>query len=263
MEIKDKYTIDDLIEIMRILRAPGGCPWDMVQTHDSIKKSMIEESYEAIDALDSGDDHAFANELGDVLLQVVFHAEIAKERGAFDFDAILKEVCDKLISRHSHVFGEDKAKDAESALSTWEKNKKKEKNLGTFTDTLKDVPQSLPALMRAEKVQKKASAVGFDWPADTVPYDKIIEEANELRDAVATGNEAKIEEEYGDLLFSTVNVGRHLHICPETSLTDSIRKFINRFEQCEKLAKEGGKELDSCTAAELDTLWNKAKQNEC
>ena len=163
MELKDKYSIQDLIDIVVRLRRPDGCPWDKVQTHQSIKKSMIEETYEAIDALDSGDDHAFANELGDVLLQVVFHSVMADERGAFDFDDVVKEICTKLITRHTHVFGADKAGNEEEALTNWEKNKKKEKNIGTYTGVLKDVPKHLPALMRAEKIQKKARGFGFDW----------------------------------------------------------------------------------------------------
>ena len=151
-----KYSIDDLRDIMVQLRGENGCPWDKVQTHQSIKKSMIEECYEAIDALDSGDDHAFANELGDVLLQVVFHARIAEERGAFDFDDVVNEICTKLITRHTHVFGKDNAVSAEEALGQWEKNKKKEKNLDSYTAMLEDVPHYLPALMRSEKIQKKA-----------------------------------------------------------------------------------------------------------
>ena len=179
--MKTNYTIQDLIDILVTLRGENGCPWDRVQTHQSIKKSMIEECYEAIDALDSGNDDAFANELGDVLLQVVFHAQLAKERGAFDFDRVVNEICTKLIARHTHVFGPDKAGDAEEALSNWEKNKKKEKGLKTYTDTLKDVPRYLPALMRAEKIQKKAAGAGFDWDDIAPVYDKLREETEELR----------------------------------------------------------------------------------
>jgi len=156
VNLKEKYTIDDLLEIVRLLRAPDGCPWDRVQTHESIKKSMIEETYEAIEALDNNDDKGFANELGDVLLQVVFHAVMAKERNAFDFDDILKEVCDKLITRHTHVFGDKRAENAEDALKTWEENKKKEKRQKLYSETITDIPKGLPALMSAEKVQKKA-----------------------------------------------------------------------------------------------------------
>ena len=149
MELKEKYTIDDLIQIMERLRQPDGCPWDRVQTHQSIKKSLIEETYEAIDALDFGDDKAFANELGDVLLQVVFHSQIAKERNAFDFSDVVTEICTKLITRHTHVFGEDNAGNEDEALANWEANKKKEKKLSSNTAVLKDVPKYLPALMRA------------------------------------------------------------------------------------------------------------------
>ena len=210
-----KYSIDDLRDIMVQLRGENGCPWDKVQTHQSIKKSMIEECYEAIDALDSGDDHAFANELGDVLLQVVFHARIAEERGAFDFDDVVNEICTKLITRHTHVFGKDNAVSAEEALGQWEKNKKKEKNLDSYTAMLEDVPHYLPALMRSEKIQKKAGSVGFDWEETEPIYDKIAEETAEVKEAVKSGNADEIEEEYGDLLFAVVNLGRHLKVTPE------------------------------------------------
>ena len=159
---------------------------------------MIEECYEAIDALDSGDDHAFANELGDVLLQVVFHARIAEERGAFDFDDVVNEICTKLITRHTHVFGKDNAVSAEEALGQWAKNKKKEKNLDSYTAMLEDVPHYLPALMRSEKIQKKAGSVGFDWKETEPIYDKIAEEMTEVKEAVKNGKSDEIEEEYGD-----------------------------------------------------------------
>ena len=233
-----KYTIDDLLDIMATLRSENGCPWDKVQTHQSIKKSMIEECYEAIDALDSGDDHAFANELGDVLLQVVFHARIAEERGAFNFDDVVNEICTKLITRHTHVFGKDKAVSAEEALGQWEKNKKKEKNLESYTAMLEDVPHYLPALMRSEKIQKKAGSVGFDWQETEPVYDKVNEEIAELKEAEKTGNTEKIEEEYGDLLFSVVNLGRHLKLTPEISLTKASDKFVKRFARMEKEAEE-------------------------
>ncbi len=256
-----KYTIDDLREIMVTLRSENGCPWDKVQTHQSIKKSMIEECYEAIDALDSGDDHAFANELGDVLLQVIFHSRIAEERGAFNFDDVVNEICTKLITRHTHVFGEDKAVSAEEALGQWEKNKKKEKNLDSYTAMLKDVPNYLPALMRCEKIQKKASSVGFDWQETAPVYEKINEEIGELKEAAETGDENRIEEEYGDLLFSVVNLGRHLKLTPEISLTKASDKFIKRFEKMENEAEKDGKDMSKMTLEELDKLWEKAKMN--
>lgn len=259
MELKEKYTIDDLIEIIRRLREPDGCPWDRVQTHQSIKKSLIEETYEAIDALDFGDDMAFANELGDVLLQVVFHSQIAKERGAFDFDVVLKEVCDKLITRHTHVFGKDSAQNEEEALLTWEQNKKKEKNISTYTGMLKDVPAYLPALMRAEKIQKKARGFGFDWDNIDDVYSKVYEEIEELKAAKAEGDDSHIREEYGDLLFSVVNLGRFLGTDPETALTNASNKFISRFSKVEEMAKNKGLDISQMTLEELDELWVCAK----
>ncbi|MCX7714842.1 MAG: nucleoside triphosphate pyrophosphohydrolase [Clostridia bacterium] len=254
-----KYTIDDLLDIVSTLRGENGCPWDKAQTHESIKKSMIEEAYEAIDALDSGDDRLFSNELGDVLLQVVFHSQIAKERGAFDFDDCLREVCTKLISRHSHVFGDDKAGSAEESLKVWEKNKNEEKGLSTYTETLDDVPHSLPALMRAEKVQKKAAAAGFDWNDISGAFEKIKEEADELAQATAENDEVHIEEELGDLLFSVVNVSRFLKVEPEIALMKAINKFINRFSSMEHMARSQGKDMKNLSLRDLDDLWEKAK----
>lgn len=254
------YTIQDLLDIMERLRADNGCPWDRAQTHQSIKKSMIEECYEAIDALDSGNDDAFANELGDVLLQVVFHAQLAKERGAFDFDRVVNEICAKLISRHTHVFGEDQAGNAEEALSNWEKNKKKEKGLDTYTDMLKDVPRYLPALMRSEKIQKKAGSVGFDWGEIEPVFSKLSEETDELREAIQLNDNEKIEEEYGDLLFAAVNLGRFLKLTPEISLTKASDKFISRFEEMESEAISSGLDLAELSLEEMDKLWENSKK---
>lgn len=256
------YTISDLLNIMEQLRGENGCPWDKVQTHESIKKSMIEECYEAIDALNSGNDDAFANELGDVLLQVVFHAQIAKERGAFDFDRVVNEICTKLIARHTHVFGADKAGDAEEALSNWEKNKKKEKGLQTYTDILKDVPHHLPALMRSEKIQKKAGSVGFDWNEIEPVYDKVYEEIDELKEAEKLKDFDKIEEEYGDLLFAVVNLGRFLNITPEIALAKSCDKFIGRFEKMEQEAIAENKDFSAMSLEEMDNLWKKIKKRQ-
>lgn len=256
-----KYTIDDLRDILVQLRGENGCPWDKVQTHQSIKKSMIEECYEAIDALDSGDDHDFANELGDVLLQVVFHARIAEERNAFNFDDVVNEICTKLITRHTHVFGKDKAVSAQEALGQWEKNKKKEKNLDSYTAMLEDVPHYLPALMRSEKIQKKAGSVGFDWDSIEPVYDKLNEEIAEVREAVTTGNEEKIEEEYGDLLFAVVNLGRHLKVTPEIALTKASDKFVKRFEKMEKIAIERGEDMADLSIESLNKLWENAKKS--
>lgn len=257
--MKKQYTIEDLKDIIVTLRGENGCPWDKVQTHQSIKKDMIEECYEAIDALDSGDDHAFANELGDVLLQVVFHSRLAEERGAFNMDDVINEICVKLITRHTHVFGTDKAVTAEEALGNWEKNKKKEKNLDTYTAMLKDVPHYLPALMRSAKVQKKAASAGFDWDSIDGVYDKVSEEISELKEAAAKGE--GVEEEYGDLLFSVVNLGRHMGLTPEIALSNATEKFIKRFEKMEELAKNNSKDLSELTLNELDKLWENVKNS--
>ena len=256
MELKEKYTIDDLLAIMKRLRDPDGCPWDKVQTHQSIKKSMIEETYEAIDALDFGDDKAFANELGDVLLQVIFHSQIASERGAFDFSDVLYEVCTKLITRHTHIFGDDKAGNEEEALSNWEKNKKKEKQIESCTGVLEDVPKYLPALMRAEKIQKKARGFGFDWDNIDGVYEKVFEEIDELK---AAKTEDEVREEYGDLLFSVVNLGRFLGTDPETALTGASNKFVSRFAKMENTAVSQGKDIQKMSPDELDKLWNCVK----
>ena len=259
MDKKKQYTVDDLTAIVRRLRQPDGCPWDKVQTHDSIKASMIEESYEAIDALEKNDDKMFANELGDLLLQVVFHAQIADERGAFCMDDVVNEICTKLISRHTHVFGNDAAYDSETALETWEKNKIKEKGLRSVTESMRDVICSLPALTRAAKVQKKAANVGFDWKDISGAMDKLYEEADELRAAIDEKNSAHIEEELGDLLFSAVNVSRFASCDAEETLRHATDKFIDRFSVLEQFAQEQKKNLSKMTIEELESLWNRAK----
>ena len=261
MKLKDKYSIQDLIDIVKRLRMPDGCPWDKVQTHQSIKKSMIEETYEAIDALDSGDDHAFANELGDVLLQVVFHSVMAAERNAFSFDDVLKEICTKLITRHTHVFGKDSAGNEEEALLNWEKNKKKEKNIDTYTGVLEDVPKHFPALMRAEKIQKKARGFGFDWDKIDDVFAKVQEEMDELKEAIG-GSDEHIREEYGDLLFAVVNLGRFLDADPETALTAASNKFIKRFGEMEKLTQADGVDLGALSLEDMDKYWGFVKQKE-
>lgn len=254
-----KYTIDDLIDILKRLRGENGCPWDRVQTHDSIKSCMIEESYEAIDALEKGDDKLFANELGDLLLQVVFHAQIASERGAFDFDDILYEICQKMIDRHTHVFGTDKAQNESDALGTWEQNKKREKGLKTQTDAMRDVIRCLPSLIRAEKVSKKAATVGFDFSDASDALDKAAEEMQELRQAMASNNAENMEEELGDLLFSIANTARLLHIESENALRHATDKFIRRFSTLEQLAQQEEKNLSNLTPEALEILWQRAK----
>ncbi len=226
IRLKDKYTIEDLFDILAALRGENGCPWDKIQTHESLKKCLIEEAYETIDALDSGNDRMFANELGDVLLQVAFHSQLAEERNAFDFDTVLYELCTKLITRHTHVFGDVNAKDPEAALANWEKNKNKElKDLKPF-EVLDAVPHHLPALMRAEKVQKKAQSFGADAPDS----DHI---KNEIQKIIS--EKSISQKNYRKLLFSVVALGRVLDFAPETELAAATGEFLKACENQENL----------------------------
>ena len=256
---KKDYTFDDLIDIMRVLRGDGGCPWDREQTHESIKYSLLEEACEAMESLDSKNPDAFADELGDVLLQVVFHAQIASENESFSISDVINHICTKLISRHTHIFGNDVSETEADALDIWEKNKKLEKGLKTQTEIMRDVCSYLPALMRAEKVQAKAAKVGFDWDSTEGAQEKLREEVNELDDAIAQGDLAHMEEELGDVLFSCVNVSRFLGIKPEEALKKATDKFINRFEKVETAAASEGKMLSDMSLAEMDALWDKLK----
>ena len=257
---KTKYGIDDLREIMRILRSPGGCPWDREQNHASIKKSLIEETYEVIEAINKEDDTLLCEELGDVLLQVVFHAQMAEERNAFGFDEITDGICKKLIERHPHVFGDIKVDNSAEVLVNWEQIKSQSKNRKTQTDKMLSVPRELPALMRSTKLQEKAAKVGFDWENADGAFDKIDEEARELKEAYKSGETEHIKEELGDLLFSVVNVSRFLDVDAEEALTLSADKFLNRFAVVEKLADERGIDMKSSSIEELDRLWDEAKK---
>ncbi len=258
---KKDYTFDDLIDIMKILRGEGGCLWDRAQTHQSIKYCLLEEACEAMEALDKKQPDDFADELGDLLLQVVFHSEMAEEEGSFSFQDVLNHICKKLISRHTHIFGNDNTSDEADALDLWEENKKAEKGLKTQSELMRDVCSYLPALMRAQKVQKKAAKVGFDWKDFSGAFEKLSEEAEELKDAVSGGCTADIEEEFGDLLFSCVNVSRFLNVNSEEALMRATDKFISRFEAIEHAAEKIGRNLSDMSLAEMDSLWDKAKLN--
>jgi tetrapyrrole methylase family protein/MazG family protein len=256
---KEKYTIDDLVEIMRILRSDGGCPWDREQTHESIRPNVLEEAYEVADAIDSGDKDALCEELGDLLLQVVFHSRMEQEAGGFDFDDVADGICKKLIHRHPHIFADVKVGSAEEVLKNWDGIKKEEKGQQTFTDTLRSVPRAFPALMRAQKVQKRASRAGFDWRDVDGVLPKIAEEAGELAEACKRGDADEIESELGDLLFSVVNLSRFLKVDSEQALAASTDKFIARFEQVEKMAAQRGIDMQSAGLSQLDQLWDEAK----
>ena len=257
-QYKDSYNVKDLEEIVRILRAPGGCPWDAEQTHQSIRRNFLEEAYEAAEAIDEENPEHLKEELGDVLLQVVFHARMEQEAGRFDLDGVADGVCKKLIYRHPHVFGDVQVSGTGEVLSNWEELKRKEKGQATNTDALEAVARSLPALWRAEKVQKKAKKAGFDWPDVAGALDKLSEELRELRQAVADGT--NVAEELGDLLFSAVNVSRFLGVDCEDALNAATDKFIARFRCVEELA--GDKPMKDMPLEELDELWERAKQRD-
>ena len=248
-------TLEDLVRIIRILRSENGCPWDKVQTHESIRMDMLEEAYEAADAIDKKDMKNLCEELGDVLMQVVFHAEIETEQGGFTMADVIQG--EKMVYRHPHVFGNGKADTAEEVLVNWEELKKKEKQQETQTEVMRSVPDALPALIRARKVQKRAADVGFDFPVTANAMQKVYEEVQELEQAVQENGE--IEEEFGDILFALVNISRFLKINPEFALTKAIKKFINRFEYIEKSALSEGKALSEMSLEEMDLLWNEAK----
>ena len=250
----EHYSIEDLRRIMVLLRAPDGCPWDKVQTHKSIRRNMLEEAYEVAEAIDEDDPAHMQEELGDVLLQVVFHACMAEEAGRFNFDDVVDGICKKLVFRHPHVFGTVEAADSNGAINTWEAQKQVEKGQKTATDTLDAVARSLPALMRAEKIQSKAAKAGFDWDDMEPALAKVSEEADELRRAAhGDGDPA---EELGDLLFAAVKAGRFLGLDSELALHAACEKFINRFRLVEEAADRPMTEMG---IDELNALWKNAK----
>ena len=262
--LKDNYTIDELLEIMSFLRSEQGCPWDREQTHQSLRENMIEEAYETVDAIDSGSPERLCDELGDVLMQVVFHAQMASEQNRFNFSDVVAAICRKLITRHTHLFGSDQVSTAEAVIDNWEKNKKREKGHKNQTQVLQDVPKTLPALQRSYKIQQKAAHVGFDWSDVSGPKQKILEELKEIEAAIQQTDKRpndSLESEVGDLLFSVVNYARHLRIQPELALNRSTEKFISRFAAMEKMTSAKGG-LENMTLDQMDALWNAVKQEE-
>lgn len=257
---KEKYTYEDLLEIMRILRCPEGCVWDREQDHKSIRRSFIEETYEAVEAIDNDDPVLLQEELGDVLLQVVFHAQIEAETGRFTMDDVADGICKKMIYRHPHVFGSVEVKNSDEVLTNWDALKQKEKHQKSTTETLESVARSLPGLIRAEKVQHKAAKVGFDWDEVSGALDKVREETAEV--ARAIDGDGDPSEELGDLLFAVVNVARFLKTDPEDAINRTTDKFIRRFAQVEQAAKDAGRSLSEMSLAEMDALWDAAKQKE-
>ncbi len=256
---KPVYGFDDLIEIVRILRAPDGCPWDREQTHKSIRANFIEETYEAVEAIDTGDTALLKEELGDVMLQVALHSQMESEENRFDLNDVVDELCKKLIVRHPHVFGDKNAKNVDEALSNWDSVKRKTKAQTTHTQAIQSVSRALPSLMRSEKIQRKARKAGMDFESVEGAMKKLNEECTELGIAIRHGSERNRYEEIGDVLFSTVNVARFLNVDSEHALYDSCDKFVERFALLEKLAVERGINMETASITQLDSLWDEVK----
>lgn len=257
---KQSYDIGDLLIIMELLRSENGCPWDREQDHHSIRKNFLEETYEVMEAIDKDDSELLKEELGDVLLQIVFHCQMESEPGRFDFGNVCDGICKKLIVRHPHVFGDVTVENSGEVLVNWDLIKRQTKGQNTTTETLKSVPAVLPALMRSEKVQHRAAKSGFDYPSLEYALGDLDSEIQELKEAIAENNQMHIDEELGDLLFAAVNVSRFTHTDAENALTRSCEKFIARFEQVEKLAVSGGLDMKQASIEELDKLWKQAKK---
>ncbi len=252
--------VSRLIEIVERLRAPDGCPWDREQTHESLRAALVEECYEVVEAIVNADDANLSEELGDLLLHVVMHAQMAGERGAFGFREVVDGVCEKLVRRHPHVFGSGQAADTAEVLRQWEQIKRAEK--GSGASIMDGLPASLPALMRAQNAQKKAARVGFDWGDSAGVFDKLEEEFGELRSALAKGDVKNMEEEFGDVLFTAVNLARHLNVDSETALAAATTKFTNRFKKVESLIAEEGRRVEESPQELLEAAWEKVKRAE-
>lgn len=260
--LKDHYSFEELVEIVRFLRSENGCPWDREQTHESMKKALIEETYEVLEAIDNKSRDGLVEELGDVLLQVLFHAQIGAEKDTFDIGDVITGISRKMIQRHTHVFGEDKADTAEDVLINWEEQKKKEKKLKSQTEALKGVPANLPALMRSYKIQQKAAQVGFDFDDIKDVFGKVEEEYQELKEAYESGDPERIHDEMGDALFAMVNLARFMKVQPELAMTSTVNKFISRFAYVEQESGKEGRRLEHMSLEEMDALWDRAKREE-
>jgi tetrapyrrole methylase family protein/MazG family protein len=256
---KKRYQISDLVRIMDRLRAPDGCPWDREQDHKSIRRNLIEETYEAAEAIDSDNAELLCEELGDILLQVVFHSQIAGERGLFSWGDVCDGICKKLVTRHPHIFADATVKTSGEALNSWEAIKRAEKDQQSAASALEAVSKALPALMRSEKIQSRAAKTGFDYHNTEEAFHDLKNELNELEQAIASGRHEAIHEELGDLLFAAVNVSRFTKTDAEKSLADSCEKFIYRFGKVEEMANERGIDIKAANMDLLNRLWGEAK----
>lgn len=256
---KQKYNFNDLVEIVKILRSPEGCPWDREQTHKSIRSNFIEETYEAIEAIDTDDTELLKEELGDVLLQVALHSEIESEQNNFTIEDVCDGICKKLIIRHPHVFSNVEADTTEQVLKNWDAIKMQTKSQKSQTQAMLSVSKALPSLMRSAKLQQKAAKVGFDWENVDGALEKLFEECEELKQAIENNDKANQREELGDVLFSAVNVARFLDIDSEHALYDACDKFTDRFSKVESLANKRGIDMKTASLTELDSLWDEVK----
>jgi len=254
---------EELVQVMKILHGPDGCPWDREQTHESLKPYLIEEAYEVIEAIDSGSDEHLIEELGDVLLQVVFHAEIADREGRFTIEDVIRVIIEKLKRRHPHVFGDAVVSDSGQVIKNWEEIKRREKREKKEGGSVLDgLPGSLPALIKARRIQEKVSRVGFDWERTEEVMLKVEEELRELKEASRKNDREAIEEELGDLLFAVANLARFVSLCPEDALKKTIDKFRKRFQYIERELPKRGKKLGEASLEEMDKLWEEVKKKE-
>jgi tetrapyrrole methylase family protein / MazG family protein len=251
--------LDRFAEVVSRLRGPGGCPWDKEQTHKSLFPYLLDEAYEFFDAVDEASPGHMAEELGDLLLQVFLHAQIGSETGLFDIEKVAAGISDKLIRRHPHVFGDTKVNSSGEVVRNWEEIKGGEKDKQHRISALDDIPKNLPALFMAEKVQRRAARVGFDWPGLEPVLDKVEEEFREFREAVATNDAAAMEDELGDIIFALVNVARHKGIFAENALQSTVKKFSRRFRYVEDSIKKLGKKMEESTLEEMDVFWEESK----
>ncbi len=252
--------IERLVDIVARLRAPGGCPWDREQTHKSILTGLLDEAYEFFEAVEENDDYKMKEELGDLLLQIVFHSQMAREENKYDLEEVAKEIGDKLIRRHPHVFGDVEVSGSEEVIHNWEKIKKNEKGKEHRKYMVDDIPEALPALFRAEKMQRRVSKVGFDWTSVEPVLDKVEEEFGEFREAILSGNDKHAEEELGDIIFALVNVARHHKISAEDALRATTHKFARRFRYIEDKFKELGTDISHASLEEMDKYWEESKR---
>ena len=259
--IKDKYDLNDFIALIDVLRAPGGCPWDMKQTHESIKRNVVEEAWEVCDAIDENDMDHLREELGDLLMQIIFHTSMEKEKGGFDMDAVADEACKKLVHRHPHVFGSVQADTPDEVLSNWDAIKRADRGQQSVASAMDGIPRGLPGLMRSEKIQNKAAKVGFDWPEVSGAMDKLREEVGELQEGIDAGDIENIKEELGDVLFSAVNVARFYKLDSEELIHSACAKFIRRFKYLEEHAAEKGMRLEDMSLGQLEEIYQQGRRD--